>query len=199
VSSELKLHRGALLRRAGLGAGAVALAGPAAALAANAPGEVDALNLLLRVNRLEFAFYNDAVSKAKLRTDPRLWPFAQVARMQERGHVRHLTRLLAGAAEAPQRYDFKAATTDAKQFAEAARALEDLATQAVVGLTVRFTNRMTASQLTGLLAVDARHSAWVRTIVGGNGVNSPSPDAIENPRGEASIVRGLDELGFFAV
>jgi hypothetical protein len=197
MAIDAKLARGAFLRRAGLGVGAVAVAGavPSVALAEHiTPIEVEGLNLLLRVNRLEFAFYSDAVTKAKLKGD--LVVIARVARLQERAHVRLLTRLLGADAEPAQRYDFKTATSSDKEFGPAARELEDLAAQAAIAQLARLVNRRSATQVAEMLAVDARHSAWLRTLIGGIGNDAPAPNALEVSRGNASVQRGLNELGF---
>lgn len=197
MDPETKLVRRDLLRRAGIGVGALALGGvalPSGALAASTPAELGALNLLLRINRLEFAFYGEAVTKAKIDGD--LLQFARVTRLQERAHVRLLNRLLAGQAEAQQTYNFGTATTDSKKFADATRRLEDLATKAQVGLAARFTDRAMAAQLTRIMAVDARHASWLASLLGGIGENSPSPDALEAALSEAAINQRFAALGF---
>ena len=186
--------RGRAFRTAALAAGGalatVTTIGATELLNAAPSAEQDkrVLNLLLRVEYTEAAFYAAALQDAGLTGE--LEEYARAVLAHEKEHVTFLKGALGDAAEAEPGYDFAAVTADADAFAEAAAKLEDIAVGAYNGQAANVTKGafLAAARI---VSVEARHAAWIRSIRDAD----PAPDAVDSPYDERRVQRGLRELG----
>jgi hypothetical protein len=146
------------------------------------------LNLLLRVEYTESAFYTAALADAALGGE--LEEYARAVLAHEKQHLAFLKGALGDAAGKEPRYDFAAVTADASAFADAAAKLEDIAVGAYNGQALNVTPAafLAAARI---VSVEARHAAWIRSIRNAD----PAPDAVDSPYDEARVRRGLRELG----
>ena len=195
MEHRLELRRSEVLRGALVGGG-VLLAGAGAvagltrlAAAPSAEQDTRILNLLLDLEHVQLALYDEALANGALDGD--LLKFAQVARGHERVHVDTLTALLGANAQSPPALVFGDATTDPDAFARAAAGLEDLAVDAFNGQVANLTPRVRAESAR-VVSVDARHAAWVRTVAG----RPPAPEAVDPGRPAADVARALEATGF---
>ena len=146
------------------------------------------LNLLLRVEYAEAAFYAAALDDAGLTGE--LEDFARTVLAHEKEHVAFLKSALGDAADPEPSFDFGAVTADADAFAQAAAKLEDIAVGAYNGQAANVTEGafLAAARI---VSVEARHAAWIRSIRDAD----PAPDAVDSPFDERRVRRGLRELG----
>jgi len=146
------------------------------------------LNLLLRVEYTEAAFYAAALKDAGLTGE--LEDYARVVLAHEQEHVGFLKGALGDAADPEPDYDFAAVTADEDAFADAAAKLEDIAVGAYNGQAANVTQSafLAAARI---VSVEARHAAWIRSIRDAD----PAPDAVDSPFDEQRVRRGLRELG----
>jgi len=186
--------RGDALRTAALAAGgaiaAVTAVGAAERLnAAPSPEQdVQVLNLLLLVERVEVAFYEAAIENAGLTQE--LQEYAETVLSHEQEHVSYLENALGDkAAPAPQ-YDPSGVTGDPDVFAKTAARLEDIAVGAYNGQAANVTPGafLAAARI---VSVEARHAAWIRSIRDAD----PAPDAVDVPYSERRVMRELRAIG----
>ena len=196
MDDRLDLRRSDLLRGVLVGGGAllagggvVAGIGRLAGAAPSAEQDTRILNLLLELEHVQLALYEEALDNGALNGDLR--EFARVAREHERVHVDALRRLLGANATDPPPLDFGDATSDAGAFADAAATIEDLSVDAFNGQVTNLTPRARA-QSARVASVDARHAAWVRTVDG----RVPAAEAVDPGRPAAEVARALQDTGF---
>jgi hypothetical protein len=180
--------RAALLRRAAGVAGLVAVGVPALVVAQSGDRDVEGLNLLLKVEYTEAAFYAQAVEVGGLSGE--LLAFAEQVLDHERQHLDLVKGVLGSAAEDEPTYDFGDATRDAGAFARAAGRLEDIAVAAYNGQAGNVSPEAFAAAAR-IVSVEARHAAWIRSIAG----RDPAPDTTDEPMTAAQVRDGLVELG----
>jgi hypothetical protein len=191
---EADESRAAFLRRgiyvaSGLAvAGGVATALPALVGAASDTKTQQVLNLVLMIEYAESALYGDALEAGKL--DGELRGYAQTVAGHERQHLALIKKALGGAAAAEPKHDFSAATASNEAFAKIAAQLEDLAVAAYNGQAANLPPEAFAAAAR-IVSVEARHAAWVRSIVG----RDPAPQATDKPKTEAQVRAGLKQLG----
>jgi hypothetical protein len=183
------------LAKALIAAGAVGLGGGLAValprLAVSAPSQdqdVEIFKFVLVLEYLQAAFYERAVSQGGLDGD--LLEFAQVAAEHERAHVVLFENALGS--ETPERptFDFGDRTRNPAAFGPAAVDLEDLVVSAYNGQGPNLTKAALA-QAGRIVSVEARHAAWVRSIVGEN----PAPDATDEARNVAEAKAAMQQFG----
>jgi hypothetical protein len=186
-----ELLRGALIGGGALlaGAGAVAGLGRLAGAAPSAEQDTRILNVLLGLEHVQLALYEEALDNGALDGD--LLEFARVARAHERVHVDTLRALLGANAESAPPFAFGDATTEPKAFAQAAARIEDLSVGAFNGQVTNLTARARAESAR-VVSVDARHAAWVRTASG----REPVAEAVDPGRPAAEVARELEDTGF---
>ncbi len=146
------------------------------------------LNLLLRVEYTEAAFYAAALKDAGLTGE--LQEYARTVLAHEQEHVTFLKGALGDAAEPEPSYDFAQVTADEGAFAKAAAKLEDIAVGAYNGQAANVTPGafLAAARI---VSVEARHAAWIRSIRDAD----PAPDAVDSPYDQSRVQSGLRELG----
>jgi hypothetical protein len=173
-------------------------AGIAGAMVAGSPRSTDAaqlsqpdlraLNLLLMVEYTEAAFYAEAIRRNRLQGE--LLDYARAVEAQEKEHLQFVRTALGGRAEDEPSFDFGDKTGDSDAFAAAAGDLEDLAVAAYNGQGTNVSPDTLAAAAT-IVSVEARHAAWIRSIVG----EPPAPDATDTPQSSDQVLDGLQQAG----
>jgi rubrerythrin len=193
-ATERRMQRAGFLRRAALVAGSAAgaslILGPREAEQAEAQSAADkrALNLALIVEYAEADFYAEAVRRGKL--DGELRAFAEQVSGQEDDHVAFIKSALGSSAAGKPEFDFGDATGDPDAFADRSAALEDLAVGAYAGQAGNL-SKATLKAAATLISVEARHAAWIRSIVGRPPANEPT----DKPRDADQVMSDLKRLG----
>jgi hypothetical protein len=183
--------RGAAVGGAVLGAGVLAGRWAAPELTAGRPShrqDVKILNFLLSLEELQAAFYDAAVRGGALRGD--LLRFARTVQPHEREHVAHLRELLGREAQAAPKVDVGRATSDAARFRTAAIELEEATVAAYIGQGANLT-RAAMGDAARIVAVEARHAAWIRDVAGAD----PAPRAADRARGADDTLADLRRKG----
>lgn len=169
-------------------AGGVLSGSPTGTRAAPAGADQRALDLLLLVEYTESAFYSEALKRGALKGA--VQRYAREVAAQEREHLAFVKKALgSGAARRPD-FHFGDATGDNAGFARAAAQLEDLAVAAYNGQAPNVSPGTLAAAAT-VVSVEARHAAWIRSIVG----EPPAPDATDTPKSAKQVLDGLTALG----
>jgi rubrerythrin len=190
TSRERFLQR-AIVAGGALVAGGVLVAGlPRLAASAQSPAQdVEIFNFALLLEYTQAAFYGEAVERAELTGE--LLEFAKVVANHERAHVDYLRDALGSEARDEPTTDFGNATADPDAFGAAAVTLEDVAVAAYNGQAANLTKGALQAAAT-IISVDARHAAWIRSIIG----ESPAADAVDAPLTAEEATARLDETGF---
>ena len=185
--------RGGALAGAGLALGAIP-AGFAIAQGGLPKGDIKILNYALTLEYLEAAFYAEADQKGELSGESAI--FAQVVGEHEQAHVDALKKTLGSKAGKAPEVDFKDATGKAK-FLQTAKIARGHRRRRLPGPGDRDRDRLRCWPRPGsILAVEARHAAWVRDIIGGGKGVNPAPDAFEMPQDMAAILDAVKGTGF---
>jgi hypothetical protein len=151
--------------------------------------DAEILNFVLRLEYLQAAFYEEAVSGGAL--DGELLEFATVVGRHERRHTAAIEDALGGAAAPSPTFDFGDTTASRDAFLRTASQLEDLA----VGAYNAGAPNLTRKALTAaaeIVSVEARHAAWIRDIAGKN----PAPEASEPVATTDEISAAVRDTGF---
>lgn len=164
------------------------LSGPLQNGSAATKEDVRPLQLILAVEYTEDAFYREALERAGLRGQMR--EFASTVAVQEKDHLAFIKQALGKAAGPRPKFDFGYATRSQDGFASAAAKLEDLAVAAYNGQATNV-SQATLEAAATVVSVEARHAAWIRSIVG----EPPAPDATDKPMSADEAYEGLRELG----
>ena len=188
--------RAQMLRRAiicgGAIAGGVATWGlPQLTAAASKERDARVLNLVLAVEYTEVAFYQEALERGGLTGD--LEGYARIVLEHEKAHVAFLKQALGGGADPAPRHAFGDKTKDADTFTAAAVKLEDLAVATYNGQAVNLTPG-SLKAAARIVSVEARHAAWIRSIVG----DVPAADATDTSVTEAETRAQLTDFGWKA-
>ena len=165
--------------------------GGASAARPSADQDVKILNFALVLERIQEAFYREALARASLTGELR--EFAETVGEHERQHVAFLERALGDAAGPPPRLELTAATRDQRTFGATARMLEDAGVAAYNGQAANLTKK-TLGPAAEIVSVEARHAAWIRDILG----LDPAPRAADPGAESAVIVQQLKSSGLLA-
>lgn len=189
------VDRSSFLGRALLATGGIALVGLAgssdrsAAAQPSAEQDVRLLNFLLTLEYAQLRLYEEAISADVLRGELR--QFADVARGHEAEHVDALRALLGGRAEQEPAFRFAEVTRSEDSFRRAALTLEETAAAAYIGQAPNLTSDR-VPRVAGIVAVEARHAAWIRALAGRN----PAPRAADPSLTARQVTRALERNGF---
>ena len=188
--------RAQVLRRAiicgGAIAGGVATWGlPQLTAAASKERDARVLNLVLAIEYTEVAFYQEALERGGLTGE--LEGYAQTVLEHEKAHLAFVKQALGGAADPAPRHAFADKTKDADGFTAAAVKLEDLAVATYNGQAVNLTPG-SLKAAARIVSVEARHAAWIRSIVG----DVPAADATDTAVKEAETRAQLTDFGWKA-
>jgi hypothetical protein len=186
------------LLRAALGGGAV-IAGGVAIGSANGGGtsmaapskdtDAEILNLFLVLERVQEAFYREALERSRLTGDLRA--FAAAAAAQESRHVAFLLERLGSRAGSAPRSDFGELLGAPERFRDAAVEFEEATIGAYVGQGGNLTRDAMRAVIT-LVSVEARQAAWIRDIAG----VSPAPRAADPAHEPDAVLADLRKRGF---
>ncbi len=201
---EAGVSRGGFFRRAGAAAGGLGVA------AAIVPGflggtagareggskkrDVEILNFALTLEYLEDAFYREAVGRGTYSGS--VLNFAQVVASHEATHVATLKSVLGAKAVAEPKFDFKGTTAKWKTFLRTAKVLEDTGVAAYQGQAPRIHQNAVLGPAAAILAVEARHAAWVRDLLYAGKEVKPAPEAFSTPHSMAGILAAVKKTGF---
>jgi rubrerythrin len=194
TSSRERFLRRAIMAGGTLVVGGVVVAGLprlAASAAQSAAQDAGIFNFALLLEYTQSAFYLEAVERAELTGE--LLEFATVVAEHERAHVEYLRDALGSEARDEPTTDLGEATADPDAFGAAAVTLEDVAVAAYNGQAGNLTKGALRAAAT-IISVDARHAAWIRSIVG----ETPAAQAVDEPLSAEQATARIDETGFLA-
>ena len=181
--------RADFFKKAAISGGALTMGGivfaglPALALGApSKKQDVAILNYALTLEYLETAFYKEARAKAGLKGETAT--FAKVAGGHEAAHVAALKKVLGSKAVASPTFDFGATTASQGAFQKTAMAVEDLGVSAYAGQGPRLKQTAVVQAALAIHSVEARHAAWIRSILGVN----PAPAAFDPARSMKQVL-----------
>jgi hypothetical protein len=191
-------RRGALV---GGGAAAAALAfggtASAATTTGSPAGDLNILNFALTLEYLEAAFYAEAVSGGAL--SGKTLSFAKTVAAHEAIHVKTITAAigaLGGTPVAQPTFDFKGTTADQATFQKTSLTLEATGVAAYLGQGPLVYSDLILGEAAQILAVEARHQAWIADIIGGGTKPSPSPSAFTKPLTAQQVLAAVQATGF---
>jgi rubrerythrin len=183
--------RAGLLRRISVGLGAVSAGGAGAAALASAQGPASLpardrriLRFALQLERLQAAFYAEAIRVGKLTGEVR--QFAEIVGREEQAHQRYLEKALGSTTASSQRYHFGDAAQSDRAFVVAAAKLEDTGLAGYNGQAANL-SRTTLRSVARVISVEARHAAWARDLAG----QQPAPHATDAPISAAEVLTAI--------
>jgi len=151
--------------------------------------DVRILSFLLVLEQAQSAFYDAALRSRALSGE--LLRFAQVVAPQEHDHVALLGRRLGGSARPAPRFEFRDATSSPARFRRAAIDLEEATAAAYIGQGASLTRDLVA-EAAGIVAVEARHAAWIRDLAGA----LPAPRPADPARSPGDVLADLRTKGY---
>jgi hypothetical protein len=185
--------------RSAVGGGLLAAAGgtalgasgglPTSAAAPSKRQDAEILNAFLLLERVQEAFYRDAVRRGRLRGE--LLEFAETVGSQETEHVRFLVERLEGRAGPAPATDFGGVADREATFRSVAIELEEATIGAYIGQGANLT-REEVGEVARMVSVEARHAAWIRDLAGEN----PAPRAADPARDPAEALARLRDRGY---
>jgi hypothetical protein len=185
-----------LLERALVAVGAVAagfaideVAGTDAAARRSQKQDAGILNFFLLLEYLQEGLYAAASDAPHIRGELRT--YARIAGEHERAHVRLLRHELGKRARPAPRLSFDGAVRSRRSFVKASVRLEEVATSAMIGEAANLTPPRIL-QAARIVAVDARHAAWIRDIAR----ELPAPRAADPSRGGAAVQAFIRRSGY---
>jgi len=194
-----KRTRGALFRGAGAVAGAGALAALMPRSASARPGgskanDVKILNYALTLEYLEAAFYAEALRVGGY--TGAVGRFASVVASHEATHVATLRSVLGSKAVKSPSFDFKGTTRKWSTFLRTAKVLEDTGVAAYQGQAPLIHQNAVLGPAGAILAVEARHAAWVRDLLYAGKSVKPAPEAFSTPMSMSQVLSAVKKTGF---
>lgn len=155
----------------------------------SAKQDAEILNFVLLLERIQAAFYREALTRAALTGD--LKDFVTRVGAQETAHVDHVQQVLGASARPPRKLDFGDDTKTAASVSENALKLEDLGIAAYNAQAPNLT-KGALRDASRIVSVEARHAAWIRDVRGDN----PAPDASEPTMAPARVAEILKGSGY---
>ena len=174
-SSPVRFSRAGLFA-AVLGAlGGGAIGASELAGASGSPGQdQEILSFGLLIERLQAAFYAEALRNGRLSGEPR--QFAETVGSQEQAHVKYFSDALGSSTPKSPEFRFGDATSDPAKFIATAITLEQTGLAVYNGQAVNLTPN-TLAAAARVVSVEARHDAWARAL----GNEDPAPVAVDVP------------------
>jgi hypothetical protein len=114
----------------------------------------------------------------------------------EAAHVSALKQALGSKAGKEPSFDFKGTTADKATFLRTAMTLEDTGVSAYQGQAPRIKSTQVLGSAGAILAVEARHAAWVRDIIGAGQKPVPAPEAFNTPMSMQQVLAAVKKTGF---
>jgi hypothetical protein len=192
--------RASLLRRAGLVAGVGGLTALLPGVASARDGgskrnDVKILNYALTLEYLEAAFYAGAVARGGY--TGAVGRFASVVAAHEAAHVAALQQALGAKAVKRPSFDFKGTNTGHwKTFLKTSKLLEDTGVAAYQGQAPLIHQNAVLAPAGAILAVEARHAAWVRDLLYAGKSVKPAPEAFSTPMTMSEVLSAVKKTGF---
>ena len=197
---EARATRGGMFRQVGLYAGGLGVAAalvPGLAIARNGgtkKEDVKILNYALTLEYLEAAFYAEAVGRG-IYTGA-VGTFASTVAGHEATHVATLKSVLGSKAVAKPAFDFQGSTRQWKTFLRTAKVLEDTGVAAYQGQAHRIHQNAVLEPAGAILAVEARHAAWVRDLLYAGKSVKPAPEAFSTALSMSEVLAAVKKTGF---
>ncbi len=194
--------RAQLLRKAALGGGALmgggillgGLSGTAlGADSRSAKQDTEILNFALTLEYLEAEFYRQAVAGNALTGERKT--FAEIVAGHEAAHVAFLQKTLGSKAVASPTFDFKGIPTNPNAFIRTAVVLEDTGVSAYTGQSFRIKKTAYILVAAQVLAIEARHAAWARTMVPG-ALPAEKAEVLNAHANMKQVLAGVTATGF---
>ncbi len=191
-----------VLRRAGVVAGTAAAATLIPATGAfgrqggSTANDVKILNYALTLEYLEAAFYAEVLAKGTAIKDASVRNFAETVAAHEATHVSALQGALGAKAVSSPKFDFKGTTASQKSFLKTSKVLEDTGVSAYQGQAPLIHNNAYLAVAGSILAVEARHAAWVRDLLGAGKTVLPAPLAFNAPMSMSQVLSAVKSTGF---
>jgi hypothetical protein len=151
--------------------------------------DVRILNFLLVLEEVQAAFYASALRGNALTGD--LLRFARTVQPQEREHVALLRGLLGGDTRMGPKLAVDQTRWDPARFRAAAIRLEEATAAGYIGQGPNLT-RAAMRDAGRIVAVEARHAAWIRDIAGAD----PAPRPADPGRSAGDVMADLRREGF---
>jgi Ferritin-like domain len=194
--------RSGLFRRAGAAAGglgvAMALLGGGGVANAREGGskknDIKILNFALTLEYLEAAFYAEALAHGGFSGS--VLNFAQVVAGHEATHVATLKGVLGAKAVASPSFDFKGTTRKWSTFLRTSKVLEDTGVAAYQGQAPLIHQNAVLGPAGAILAVEARHAAWVRDLLYAGKSVKPAPESFSTPMSMSAVLSAVKKTGF---
>jgi hypothetical protein len=196
---EARSTRGVLLKAAGAlgGAGLVAAGWPRSASAragGSKKNDIKILNYALTLEYLEAAFYAEALRVGGYSGS--VLNFAQVVASHEATHVATLKSVLGAKAVRSPKFDFKGTTRKWHSFLRTSKVLEDTGVAAYQGQAPLIHQNAVLGPAGAILAVEARHAAWVRDLLYAGKDVKPAPEAFSTPMSMSEVLAAVKKTGF---
>ncbi len=188
------LFRGGAGLVAGMGAMSALLPGVASARRGGSKAnDVKILNFALTLEYLEAAFYAEALRSG---FSGSVANFNQVVYSHEATHVATLKSVLGSKAVASPKFDFKGTTRHWHSFLRTSKVLEDTGVAAYQGQAPLIHQNAVLGPAGAILAVEARHAAWVRDLLYAGKSVTPAPEAFSTPKSMSQILSAVKKTGF---
>jgi hypothetical protein len=191
--------RSGLFKGAGAlaGVGALAMLMPRSASArpgGSKANDVKILNYALTLEYLEEAFYAEALRVGGY--TGAVGRFASVVHAHEAAHVATLRGVLGSKAVKRPSFDFKGTTRKWSTFLRTAKVLEDTGVAAYQGQAPLIHQNAVLGPAGAILAVEARHAAWVRDLLYAGKSVKPAPEAFSTPLSMSQVLSAVKKTGF---
>jgi ferritin-like protein len=197
---EDKRSRGSLFKGAGMALAGAGLLGALKPRSASArPGgskanDIKILNYALTLEYLEAAFYAEALRVGGY--SGAVGRFASVVAAHEATHVATLKSVLGAKAVKSPSFDFKGTTRKWSTFLRTAKVLEDTGVAAYQGQAPLIHQNAVLGPAGAILAVEARHAAWVRDLLYAGKSVKPAPEAFSTPMSMSQVLSAVKQTGF---
>jgi hypothetical protein len=156
--------------------------------------DVKILNYALTLEYLEAAFYREALNVGGYSGS--VLRFAQTVYSHEATHVSTLRGVLGSAAVAEPSFDFKGTTRKWSTFLRTAKVLEDTGVAAYQGQAHLIHQNAVLAPAGAILAVEARHAAWVRDLLYAGRTVKPAPEAFSTAMSMSQVLSAVEKTGF---
>jgi hypothetical protein len=192
IASRRQALRAAALGGAAVGGGALLGGWVAPQSSLGKPSraqDVRILRFLLVLELAQATFYDAALRSGALRGE--LLTYARTVAPQEHDHVALLRQRLGSEARPAPAFDFGEATSSPAAFRQAAIDLEEATAAAYIGQGASLTDDA-VRDAARIVAVEARHAAWIRDLAGIN----PAPRPADPARDPDDVLSDLRAKGF---
>jgi rubrerythrin len=163
--------------------------------ASDSLSDLEILNFALVLEYLEATFYTEAVQKAGLSGE--LATYARTLRDHENAHVQALTQAIQQAGSTPvskPSFDFGESVTNRSKFIQTSVTLEMTGVGAYQGAAPSLANAEYLKAAASILAVEAFHTAWGRTLTQGGEL--PAPAAFNEALTVQQVLQRVGSTGF---